>query len=404
MKKIISFLVVVLFTLSSLGYASFKKSDIGTASAQFLKIGIGARGIGMGGAQVAVTDDVNSIYWNPAGLMKITDRQLSVMDYIWFQDINYQTAVYAQKTKYGVFGAMVNYLSMSAIQKRDNTGTQYGDFKPNDTAVTLSYARNIKDIPVGANLKYVSSKIDDVSANAVALDLGGQYKYDDRLCFGLALQNLGTKMKFLNKSEKLPFTIKVGAGYDMPIKSRTIKLALDLNAPIDDQMYAAFGAEYNIKGLIQEDLQLIPRIGYNTNTNDLEGTKNINIGSGFEYKGYRLDYAWSPYGELGDSHQISLLVKFDEACLFKKKEKVEQGNQEEINAKKAADNEAKKLAKQEALQKKAQEKEAKRLANEEAKKKKEEEKTAKKLAKEAEKKQKAEETKTSEEQKSQEQK
>jgi hypothetical protein len=407
MKKVISILVVALFTLSSFSYASFSKSDIGTASAQFLKIGIGARGIGMAGAQTAVTDEVDSIYWNPAGLVNVKDRQASLMDYIWFQDINYQTAEYAQNTKYGVFGAMINYLSMDSIQKRDNIGTPEGDFNPNDMAITVSYAKEVKNIPVGANLKYISSKIDDVSANAVALDLGAQYKYDDRLGFGFVMQNLGTKMKYLSKSEKLPFTVKAGAVYDMPIKDKTVKLALDLDAPIDDQIYFAFGAEYKIKGLIKDELQLIPRIGYNTNTNDLNGTKNINLGTGFEYKGYRLDYAWSPYGELGDSHQISLLVKFDEAGLFIKKKNVEQVNNES-SQQEDADKQAKQLAKEEAAKKKAEEKAAKKLAKEEANKKKAEEKTAKKLAKEEAAKKKAEEKaaakQTEEEQKSQEQK
>ena len=66
MKK--RFLYFMLFLVPSLLYSQFGVSKVGTTAAQFLKIGVGARAIGMGGAFVAVADDATAIYWNPAGI------------------------------------------------------------------------------------------------------------------------------------------------------------------------------------------------------------------------------------------------------------------------------------------------------------------------------------------------
>ncbi|HRQ49385.1 MAG TPA: PorV/PorQ family protein [Agriterribacter sp.] len=70
MKKVL--LRIVLIVLLSSGmhtYAQFRKY-----SNEFLNIGAGARGLGMGGAQVASVSDGNAGYWNPAGLVHIKDN------------------------------------------------------------------------------------------------------------------------------------------------------------------------------------------------------------------------------------------------------------------------------------------------------------------------------------------
>src|SRR3989339_2044429 len=92
--------------------ASFSKNDAGTSAAQFLKLGAGARAAGMGEAFAAVSDNADSIYWNPAGLNKIEGKSLSVMHAAWFEGITYDWASYAQKIgNAGVVGIGVQYLS-----------------------------------------------------------------------------------------------------------------------------------------------------------------------------------------------------------------------------------------------------------------------------------------------------
>src|SRR5215510_2370911 len=64
----------------------------GTTSADVLKIPVGARAVGMGEAYVAQADDVSSLYWNPAGLALMQERQASFMYDQMYQDLKFQNA------------------------------------------------------------------------------------------------------------------------------------------------------------------------------------------------------------------------------------------------------------------------------------------------------------------------
>ena len=68
MKKFI--LIIFLFAFSNTLFGG-GFSKVGTAAAQFLKIGVGARAMGLGGTFSAIANDVSTIYWNPAGIANL---------------------------------------------------------------------------------------------------------------------------------------------------------------------------------------------------------------------------------------------------------------------------------------------------------------------------------------------
>ena len=67
----------------------------GSTSAAFLKIGVGARAIGMAGAFTAVADDPYAIYWNPAGLSLLSGSQASFTHNDYFQDLKQDFMTYS---------------------------------------------------------------------------------------------------------------------------------------------------------------------------------------------------------------------------------------------------------------------------------------------------------------------
>src|SRR4051812_24888171 len=84
---------------------AFGKDQAGTSGAAFLKIGPGARPAAMGEAFTGVADDIHSIYWNPAGLSKLTMPELTGMHMQYFQSIQYEFAAFAYPTeKHGTWG------------------------------------------------------------------------------------------------------------------------------------------------------------------------------------------------------------------------------------------------------------------------------------------------------------
>ena len=119
-------LCAILLMAASCLNAHGTSGDGGDAGA-FLKNGIGVRAISMGKAFVAVADDANAGYWNPAGLAVLNTTQLSAMysnpmnhDIIGgagVEDIGYHTFSLAHPTRFGSVGLNLAYLNVGGIEE-----------------------------------------------------------------------------------------------------------------------------------------------------------------------------------------------------------------------------------------------------------------------------------------------
>jgi len=298
----------LLFTIYYLPFTVFA-GGTGTSGAQFLKIGIGARAVAMGEAYAGMEGDINSIYWNPAGLARVGTSQTSFAHTAWFQSINYENLMAGFPAGSGFMALGINWLTVGSIDKYTNytTGgqpTPAGEsYSPVDMSAVVSYSREVKGIPFGTNLKYISSNIDGETASSLALDIGAMYRLG-KLNTGLAIQNLGAGLKFRSESDPLPLNIKLGGVYKF---GRRLTAALDFNVPNDSDFRVNTGVEYSRK--YGEKLTLALRTGYKTNTKGLDAVDGLSFGFGVGYKSSRLDYAWVPYGDLGTAHRISFVYR-----------------------------------------------------------------------------------------------
>lgn len=321
MKYIKSFIITFIFIFISFvnAHAFLSSDDVGSTTAQFLKLGIGAKSAGMGNAVTSVNNGTDAVYWNPANLTYINKKELSFSHAIWFEDVNYEWLSFVlPTTEYGVLGFGLQYVSYGSIDKVDNTNTSDGSFSPLDMALYLSYANSYDRLNFGLNLKYIYSKIEE-SASAIALDLGATYKFDnDKTSIGAALTNLGTSMKFNKESEDLPLLFKIGASHYLLDEWL---VSLDLNFPKDNEFYFNFGTQYCLQ--IADDLSFALRAGYEGRNKDIPGFNWINLGFGLEYLDFKFDYAFVPYGDIGMTHRFSFGIKFGQQV-----EKVDLAEQE----------------------------------------------------------------------------
>ena len=304
------FILSVLILSSHDCFSYFTEDDAGTAGAQFLKVGVGARAVAMGEAFGAVCEDANTVYWNPSGLNILHRKEASFSHTVWFEDINYENASFVIPAKSGSFGLLLSYVSMGSIDKVDNQGNESGEsFTPVDMALCAGYGSAIgKKFRLGAVVKYISSRIEDESASAFAADAGILYRAkENKLNFGFVVQNAGTQLKYIEEGYSLPLNIKIASAFKL--KKRKLLLTLDLNAPIDNSPRLNAGVEYNYR---QSKLLFSPRVGYKTNTKGQEGdfVSGISGGIGIKYLSIATDYAWVPYGDLGQAHIITLSMKF----------------------------------------------------------------------------------------------
>ena len=302
----------------------FSREAAGTTGATFLKIEAGARPVAMGGAFVAVADDANTTYWNPAGLAQLEEREITAMHNEWLEGIRYEFLGYAQPIKSEGraqgFGVSVMCLYMSGLESRTTeTMEPEGTFGAYDIAVAGAYACEVgKGVSIGANVKLIHQKIEDEGAWGGAIDIGVLYRVPgprgrfsrNILQLGFAVQNIGPGIKFIKESDPLPLNIKAGIAKTFElrqIKSK-VNLAFDVNAPIDNVPNGHFGAEFVYKKI--ENIELAGRVGYKTNTlKDLNALSGLSAGVGFVWKRMGIDYVWVPYGDLGNTHRISLTIK-----------------------------------------------------------------------------------------------
>jgi len=286
----------------------------GTTAAQFLNKATGARPAGMGNCFVAVADDLNAICWNPAGLAFLNKRQASFM----YSDISNVFQVEGAGNMYHGFLAYINPWGKGktgglSLQYEEQGKIAYTTGSPEviaeydlgaNSALSFSYAIKLRShLGGGINLKVVRTKLWKYEGTAYGIDVGLLYR-GERINAGISLRNFGTKliMKDAYQADSLPQDLRFGLSYKL-LSGNPGKLtvAIDLTKPLDLGIQVSSGIEYWYANL------LALRIGY---LDEGGGVTGFTQGIGIRYKGYQVDFASIPWGELGTAQKISLTIYF----------------------------------------------------------------------------------------------
>jgi len=353
--------IIYLILFCSLCIPIFRDSAFpAETGAAFLKIGVGARPLGMGGGYIAIADDVNAIYWNPGGLAQLKQKEITAMHNEWIDDLKYEFVGYAHPLtridtnkihelarikNLGTLAFGIAYLRMGEMEKRGENREKLNEtFTAYDFAGTISYSRVIKGVSgeqgavsVGVNLKFIQQKIEEETANGFALDLGVLQKTGIKnLNLGLAIQNLGPKMKFIKEGYNLPLSISFGLAYKIlgicnfgdPAKA---VIGINVTYGIfEKRTEFGFGTEYWLLNTIalrgrynianSNELSTHRKCGVSDN-NQLTKEVITSFGFGLGLKltkvitsevitSYQIDYSFLPYADLGNTHRLSFTARF----------------------------------------------------------------------------------------------
>ncbi len=311
-------------------------------SNEFLNIGVDAAALGMSNAVVAHTGDVNSGYWNPAGLINLEDSQASLMHASYFANIaQYDYAAYAKpiddRSAWGFslirFGVDDILNTTQLIDSEGNIDyNRVSLFSTADYGLTFSYARKMQvpGFQYGVNAKIIRRVIGDFANSwGFGFDFGFQFERNDWK-FGLMLRNITTtynvwsinedeynkiKNAVVGQNQELPESTEItlpkaqlGMSKKFEFHNETSLLAsgnLNMQFTKTNDILAtdfvsidpALGFEYGYTDLVF----LRAGIGNFQNLTQLDGSKKIgfqpNIGLGFKYKGIQVDYALTDLGD-----------------------------------------------------------------------------------------------------------
>jgi len=350
------FTLLLLFPMflmaADLSAQSFSNAKYG---GDFLSVGAGARALGMGSAQVAITNDVTSAYWNPAGLVNVEKIDIAYMHSERFAGIvsyDYGAIAYPLRDsestialsffRQGVdnIANTLNAWDRERNLPRENVQDYIEEFSVADMAFFLSYAQRATDrLSWGVNAKIVNHRLGPFAeAWGYSIDAGTIYSLGSTTV-GLHVMDLTTMMKFwsVNASEFGDFedtfddeiptgqnervlpTVKLGVGHSREYGDFLVTGALDLDMRFENRRAffinlgrVSFEPHAGVEGTYKNRLSL--RAGLTDVTTDPRNSVYISptLGAGIHMRAIFIDYGFANFGgaatALGVTHRISLRV------------------------------------------------------------------------------------------------
>lgn len=293
MKRLLAVLVMVCLACAGYVYAS----GAGTVGGEILKFGSGARSAGMGEAFTAIGNDPHAVYWNPAGLVQLNSKELQLMYLQHVADTGIGDIAYAQKLspKTGIGVELIQLYVKEA--QRDDNGNYVGDFTDYNGSLSVGLGVAVDEsLSVGLSVKGLYYRYMDQVYTGQGMDAGAMYKLSiagKESAVGVVLKDLGPDLQ-----------TRVVAGLSSVVMSNLL-VSADVTSDAG-QTTMNMGMEYQIGS------RFVMRTGYMGvgGWEGLEGVYGITAGAGLKFKGYDLDYAFIPYGDLGIAHRVSFLMKF----------------------------------------------------------------------------------------------
>ena len=312
-------------------------------SNEFMNIGVDAAALGMSNAVTAQTGDVNSGYWNPAGLLKLEDNQLALMHSSYFANIaNYDYAAYAMPLddRSAVAVSLIRFGVddiLNTTQLIDAQGNINYDrislFSTADYGLTFSYARAlpVRGLNYGINAKVIRRIIGDFASSwGFGFDAGIQFETENNWKIGVMARDITTTFNAWAIDEEAFATIQdavAGQNQELPetteitIPKLQIGVSKLFNFNYDYTLLAA--ANLNVR--FQENNDIIsssfasinPALGFEfgyidmvylragvgnfQNELQIDNTERLSfqpsLGLGFKYNGIQIDYAFTDIGD-----------------------------------------------------------------------------------------------------------
>jgi hypothetical protein len=298
MRRILFSLPVLSLIFSS----SVRAADDAGLPGEFLNVGVGARPLGMGRAFTGVADDVDAVYWNPAGLSNFRSNQLTFQYSPLPVAGSYQYMAYAQpvNTRGSIGLSIINLESGKLARTTEVTSTEFaetGDYDAYERAYLAAYAHRFTNrYASGLTLKAVENSIDDVKESGYGADWGNMFSVNENLQFGAMVRNIvQPTYKFNTEKETFPRILRAGGSF------RTLKghllTALDVEK--------AMGESQNPRFHLGFEGHVIENIFFRAGIDQTE----LTTGVGIKFKNLQFDYA-AGFQELGLLNRFSLKVFF----------------------------------------------------------------------------------------------
>lgn len=333
-------LLTFLLSISCLSYAQVGGEKVYS----FLNLPSSAHQMSLGGAANTIEDDVNIPLWNPAMIDASLQNKFAVNYTSYLAGISLGSVSFVSQfnEKVGLFYGGVQYLDYGTFTRADENGSIIGEFSAQDLALNVGYAYTSKasNFTIGANVKFISSRIDTYSSLGIAADFAALYRHsNERTLISLTVRNLGTQLKtYDGLKEELPMQINFGVSSKLehlpltwylnidnlqqwnisePNPSNEI-IDIDQNVVAEEISFADNALRHLVVGAeLFSDKKISIRGGYNFRRGKelaLNGTNSyggFSYGFGLNLKKITFNYAVTKFHPSANSNTFSLVVNLN---------------------------------------------------------------------------------------------
>jgi len=341
-----TFLVCILGSAFVVGCFFPREAHATKYAGEFLRIGVGARAIGMGGAFTAVSDDASASFWNPAGLVFLDRPRLMATHAEQFGQLlkhDYAAGVLPMG-RTGVMSGSVVIMAIDDIPDTrglawDDAGGCDGDpttadscqnngvydkgetiyyddgriFWRSDTemAILVSYARWVAGgLSLGGNVKFIHQSLMGHSSNGVGIDVGAIYSPHKKLSIGVKVSDLsGTRLAWdTGVKDIIAPRMFLGVQYIGSLWGNPYYMAQDVYLDFEGETLQSDLSFGDVTGELHTGFeiwlkkQVALRIGLSAG--------DLSAGAGFRLGMSGVDYAFLAHEALGSSHRISASMSF----------------------------------------------------------------------------------------------
>ncbi|MGB0897428.1 MAG: type IX secretion system protein PorQ [Flavobacteriaceae bacterium] len=323
--------------------AFFTQAQVGGKHTyEFLNLVSSPRQAALGGKVLTNNDwDSYQALHNPSAITEEMDGQLALNFVNYFADVNFGSLSYAKSfgEKKHIIAAGITYVDYGNFEGYDNYGISTGEFSGNEFALTVGYKYNVpnSNLKIGANGKFISSKLETYSSVGAALDIAALYEFKaSKSIVTLVASNIGGQLSaYQDTKESIPFHVDLAFAKkleNLPLKWHIVYENLqewdlsfqnpnrgeeDLDGTTTEENISVFNKFMQhivIGGELFHGKALNIRLGYNfrrgheLKIEDSRVFAGITAGFGLKLNKFRVNYAFQKYSAAANVHSFGLNI------------------------------------------------------------------------------------------------
>lgn len=287
--KRLTYLILIVGTVTA--------QEVGQNAFALLQTGYGASAPALGGAGTAWTKDASSIWWNPAGLEGLNRGEVLLGYRSWLAGMHDEYLGFAWPLRRSSLGVAALY-SLTAVDEWNENNEPVGRVYPQSAVLDLAWAYSLRrGFSLGIGAKFLYENLVEITGIGGVFDAGLRWRALEWMSVGVCVHDFGPGVFYAGR--RIPTPWGTNAGVTMEVM-RNVSLSAGAGYVSDAGFEGRIGVEYKPFSV----LALRTGAHFNSSVMEWGPLASPSLGMALYWKGFRVEYAFVPYGVLGTTHSV----------------------------------------------------------------------------------------------------